>query len=151
MAYAHFPINCIPDDDAKGLRIANFLGEKHTREVKMLEGVTVSLSSVKDELVLDGIDIQNVSQSGTCNRHFFQTLFAHGHPSGVYPHFVPCQEQGYSKVLGRHLCFGEDEHRNGVLSRWMGCLASLMIFLLFSHYYTFLHLHAEMSSMLFIL
>lgn len=35
------------------------------RHVKMLEGVTVSESKAqKDELILEGNDVQNVSQSG---------------------------------------------------------------------------------------
>jgi large subunit ribosomal protein L9e len=36
------------------------------RNVKMLEGVTIAESKAqKDELILEGTDIQNVSQSGT--------------------------------------------------------------------------------------
>lgn len=82
--YAHFPINCIIQDDGAALEIRNFLGEKvrlHclrlqnannlmslaqiVRNVKMLEGVTVSESKAqKDELILEGTDVQNVSQSG---------------------------------------------------------------------------------------
>jgi len=62
--YAHFPINCIIQDDGHALEIRNFLGEKIVRNVKMLDGVTVSESkSQKDELILEGSDIQNVSQS----------------------------------------------------------------------------------------
>lgn len=37
-----------------------------TRRIDMLPGVTISLSEAqKDELVLVGNDVQNVSQSGT--------------------------------------------------------------------------------------
>ncbi|CDO71285.1 hypothetical protein BN946_scf184908.g42 [Trametes cinnabarina] len=62
--YAHFPINCIIQDGGRGVEIRNFLGEKIVRHVQMLEGVTVSESKAqKDELILEGIDIQNVSQS----------------------------------------------------------------------------------------
>lgn len=43
---------------------SNFLGEKIIRRVKMLEGVTVETSvNVKDELVLTGNSLENVSQS----------------------------------------------------------------------------------------
>jgi large subunit ribosomal protein L9e len=64
--YAHFPINVIIDDDAKAVEIRNFLGQKVSFRVKMLEGVTVSSSSSqKDELVLTGNDLEAVSQSGT--------------------------------------------------------------------------------------
>ncbi|RPD67229.1 60S ribosomal protein L9 [Lentinus tigrinus ALCF2SS1-7] len=62
--YAHFPINCIIQDSGAALEIRNFLGEKIVRHVAMLEGVTVSESKAqKDELILEGIDVQNVSQS----------------------------------------------------------------------------------------
>ncbi|KAG8732769.1 hypothetical protein FRC11_011076 [Ceratobasidium sp. 423] len=62
--YAHFPINCIIQDSGKKVEIRNFLGEKLVRHVDMLEGVTISESKAqKDELILEGNDIQNVSQS----------------------------------------------------------------------------------------
>ncbi|KZS97662.1 60S ribosomal protein L9 [Sistotremastrum niveocremeum HHB9708] len=62
--YAHFPINCIIQDDGRALEIRNFLGEKLVRHVAMLDGVTVSESKAqKDELILEGNDVQNVSQS----------------------------------------------------------------------------------------
>ncbi|KAI0719621.1 60S ribosomal protein L9 [Cerioporus squamosus] len=62
--YAHFPINCIIQENGHALEIRNFLGEKIVRHVTMLEGVTVSESKAqKDELILEGIDVQNVSQS----------------------------------------------------------------------------------------
>jgi len=64
LAYAHFPINALPSDDATSLTIRNFLGEKLVREVKMLPGVTVAESkALKDELLISGNDIENVSQS----------------------------------------------------------------------------------------
>jgi len=62
--YAHFPINCIIQDGGSSLEIRNFLGEKIVRNVKMLEGVTIYESKAqKDELILEGTDVQNVSQS----------------------------------------------------------------------------------------
>ncbi|EKM80142.1 hypothetical protein AGABI1DRAFT_113349 [Agaricus bisporus var. burnettii JB137-S8] len=62
--YAHFPINCIIQDDGKSLEIRNFLGEKTVRHVNMLNGVIVSESKTqKDELILEGNDVDNVSQS----------------------------------------------------------------------------------------
>ncbi|KDQ64607.1 hypothetical protein JAAARDRAFT_28246 [Jaapia argillacea MUCL 33604] len=62
--YAHFPINCIIQESGAAVEIRNFLGEKTVRHVKMLEGVTVSESKAqKDELILEGNDVQNVSQS----------------------------------------------------------------------------------------
>jgi len=62
--YAHFPINCIIQDSGRALEIRNFLGEKIVRHVNMLDGVTVAESTAqKDEIILTGNDIQNVSQS----------------------------------------------------------------------------------------
>ncbi|KAJ8519362.1 hypothetical protein ONZ45_g3658 [Pleurotus djamor] len=62
--YAHFPINCIIQDSGKAVEIRNFLGEKAVRHVNMLDGVVISESkNQKDELILEGNDIDNVSQS----------------------------------------------------------------------------------------
>jgi len=62
--YAHFPINCIIQDSGSKVEIRNFLGEKAVRHVNMLSGVTITESAVqKDELVLEGNDIDMVSQS----------------------------------------------------------------------------------------
>ena len=65
--YAHFPINIIIQDGGKAIEIRNFLGEKAVRNVDMLKGVTITESKAqKDELILEGNDVQNVSQSGMC-------------------------------------------------------------------------------------
>ena len=62
--YAHFPINAAISNGNKAIEIRNFLGEKKVRKVDMLEGVTILRSEkVKDELVLDGNDIELVSRS----------------------------------------------------------------------------------------
>ncbi|ORX44600.1 ribosomal protein L6 [Hesseltinella vesiculosa] len=62
--YAHFPINCIIQDGGEAVEIRNFLGQKVVFNVKMREGVKVEISaSQKDELVLTGNDLDNVSQS----------------------------------------------------------------------------------------
>jgi len=64
LVYAHFPINCIIGDGGRSVEIRNFLGEKIVRNVAMLEGVVISEStSQKDELILQGNDVNNVSQS----------------------------------------------------------------------------------------
>lgn len=61
--YAHFPIN-VNFLDGNVVEIRNFLGEKVVRKVPMLEGVTVDHSkNQKDELVLEGNSLENVSQS----------------------------------------------------------------------------------------
>ncbi|KAL4579322.1 hypothetical protein LXL04_015463 [Taraxacum kok-saghyz] len=62
--YAHFPINASISNTNKAIEIRNFLGEKKVRKVDMLDGVTVVRSEkVKDELILDGNDIELVSRS----------------------------------------------------------------------------------------
>uniref|UniRef100_H2Z0C1 Large ribosomal subunit protein uL6 n=1 Tax=Ciona savignyi TaxID=51511 RepID=H2Z0C1_CIOSA len=61
--YAHFPINCNITDEGKKIEIRNFLGEKFVRRVDMRAGVTVVLLQQKDELILDGNDIELVSLS----------------------------------------------------------------------------------------
>lgn len=62
-AYAHFPINLSIVDNKKTIEIRNFVGEKIVRRVPMLDGVTVDVTDQKDEIVLRGADLQNVSQS----------------------------------------------------------------------------------------
>jgi large subunit ribosomal protein L9e len=64
LVYAHFPINLNIVDDGKLVEIRNFLGEKIVRRVPMLDGVTIAISTAaKDEIILVGNDIDNVSQS----------------------------------------------------------------------------------------
>jgi large subunit ribosomal protein L9e len=64
LVYAHFPINVNIEDKGTRVQIRNFLGEKRVRDVKMLPGVTIKRSdTVKDELILHGNDIENVSRS----------------------------------------------------------------------------------------
>ncbi|VVB11814.1 unnamed protein product [Arabis nemorensis] len=62
--YAHFPINASIGGDGRSIEIRNFLGEKKVRKVDLLDGVTIVRSEkVKDEIVLDGNDIELVSRS----------------------------------------------------------------------------------------
>jgi len=64
LVYAHFPINVNVIEDGTTVEIRNFLGEKVIRRVPMLEGVKIEHSTAqKDELILTGNDIENVSQS----------------------------------------------------------------------------------------
>lgn len=62
--YAHFPINCVTSENNSLIEIRNFLGEKYIRRVKMSPGVTVTNSKQKDELIVEGNDIEKVSRSG---------------------------------------------------------------------------------------
>lgn len=62
--YAHFPINCVTSENNTLIEIRNFLGEKYIRRVKMAPGVTVVNSTKqKDELIIEGNDIESVSGS----------------------------------------------------------------------------------------
>ncbi|PNH02477.1 60S ribosomal protein L9 [Tetrabaena socialis] len=64
LVYAHFPININIENQGKKVEVRNFLGEKRVRTVEMLDGVKIVRSEgVKDELVLSGNDIDNVSRS----------------------------------------------------------------------------------------
>eukprot|EP00754_Rhynchopus_humris_P004405 Rhum_TRINITY_DN12246_c0_g1::Rhum_TRINITY_DN12246_c0_g1_i1::g.50783::m.50783/K02940/RP-L9e, RPL9; large subunit ribosomal protein L9e len=63
-AYAHFPVGVTVENGA--IEIRNFLGEKRMRVVQLPEGVTASrteASVMKDELVLEGNCINEVSQT----------------------------------------------------------------------------------------
>ncbi|KAL0223229.1 hypothetical protein P9112_002619 [Eukaryota sp. TZLM1-RC] len=62
-AYAHFPISIVIADDNKSLEVKNFIGERYTRVCKMLDGVTCHRSENKDEIYLQGNDLENVSLS----------------------------------------------------------------------------------------
>ncbi|CAH8846676.1 unnamed protein product [Trichobilharzia szidati] len=60
--YAHFPINMITVADGKKLEIRNFLGEKANKYVPMDSGVKVSPTGVKDEIQVEGNDIEKVAR-----------------------------------------------------------------------------------------
>jgi large subunit ribosomal protein L9e len=63
--YAHFPINCVTSEGGSVIEVRNFLGEKFIRKVRMAPGVTVVNSTKqKDELILEGNSIEDVSRSG---------------------------------------------------------------------------------------
>lgn len=65
--YAHFPINCVTTENNSVIEVRNFLGEKYIRRVKMAPGVTVTNSTKqKDELIVEGNSIEDVSRSGEC-------------------------------------------------------------------------------------
>ncbi|XP_060083529.1 large ribosomal subunit protein uL6-like [Ylistrum balloti] len=62
--YAHFPINIAILEGGTAVEVRNFLGEKYTRRVNMLPGVTFSTSpTMKDEFFIQGNDIELVSRS----------------------------------------------------------------------------------------
>eukprot|EP00351_Strombidinopsis_sp_SopsisLIS2011_P006117 CAMPEP_0116882364 /NCGR_PEP_ID=MMETSP0463-20121206/14576_1 /TAXON_ID=181622 /ORGANISM="Strombidinopsis sp, Strain SopsisLIS2011" /LENGTH=135 /DNA_ID=CAMNT_0004535435 /DNA_START=66 /DNA_END=470 /DNA_ORIENTATION=+ len=64
--YAHFPINVSTStvDGKEIVEIRNFLGEKQTRRIALLDGVNyVRTADVKDQIEISGIDISKVSLS----------------------------------------------------------------------------------------
>merc|ERR1711998_427915 len=61
--YAHFPININIINDNTHVEVHNFLGEKFIRRVNLLPGVTCKSTGAKDEYMLEGSDIENVSRS----------------------------------------------------------------------------------------
>merc|ERR1712029_929791 len=61
--YAHFPINCAISENKSLVEVRNFLGEKFVRKVRMHPGVEYKNSGQKDELVVEGNDLEAVSQS----------------------------------------------------------------------------------------
>eukprot|EP01066_Platyproteum_vivax_P007713 Platyproteum_vivax@DN3083_c0_g1_i3.p1 len=64
LVYSHFPININVVNDGKTVEIRNFLGEKIVRSIQMLNEVKIIKdSTVKDQLVLQGVDIELVSRS----------------------------------------------------------------------------------------
>merc|ERR1712221_6624 len=60
--YAHFPININIETGGKLVEVRNFVGENVLRSVKMRDGV-VCRQGAKDELILEGNDLELVSQS----------------------------------------------------------------------------------------
>jgi large subunit ribosomal protein L9e len=61
--YAHFPINVGVEKQGTLVEVRNFLGEKRIRKVTMRADTKATISKVKDELILEGNDIEAVSQT----------------------------------------------------------------------------------------
>ena len=61
--YAHFPMELEPQKNGTSVSITNFLGERISRKVPMLPGVTVAKTDKQYEIVLTGNDLEKVSQS----------------------------------------------------------------------------------------
>ena len=59
IVYSHFPMNVKVQGNE--VVIDNFLGERHPRKAKILEGVDVDIKG--QEVSITGIDIENVSQT----------------------------------------------------------------------------------------
>merc|ERR1712121_610177 len=61
--YAHFPINIAIQDNGQTVEVRNFLGEKYVRRVTMSKGVQCVQTGQKDEIAVEGNDLELVSQS----------------------------------------------------------------------------------------
>lgn len=61
--YKHFPITILIEDSGKTVKIKNFLGSKCDRVIKMRGSSIAKLSNEKDYLLIEGPNIQAVSQS----------------------------------------------------------------------------------------
>lgn len=62
-AYVHFPIAFDVLDNGKTLVVKNFLGEKTARVFKMRGDSLVKIGTDKDTVVIEGTNIEDVSQS----------------------------------------------------------------------------------------
>lgn len=63
LVYSHFPINLSVSDDKTHLEIRNFLGEKLIRYVDMKAGCKIDVTGEKDELKVEGNDLEMVTLS----------------------------------------------------------------------------------------
>lgn len=141
--YAHFPINVNIDKNSETdqyeVEIRNFIGEKLVRRVVMRSGVDVKVSTAqKDELVLEGNSLEDVSQSAAdiqqvCkvrNKDIRKVCFATG--SLVSRGETSSPESAHvadnSLVLGRYVRVGEGQHCRGRLNgmKWMSTVSLLL-------------------------
>jgi len=61
--YAHYPVNVNISEDGKTFEVRNFIGQRVVLRTVMLDGVLVERSNNKDEIILRGNDIENVTTS----------------------------------------------------------------------------------------
>jgi len=65
LIYAHFPINVAVVNNNATLEIRNYIGQKDLRIVDMWKGVRIIEPGTKDELWIEGNDIEAVSHSAS--------------------------------------------------------------------------------------
>lgn len=64
--YKHFPITIVVENEGKTVVIKNFLGSKCDKVVQMQGSAVAKLSNEKDYFLIEGNNIQSVSQSAAC-------------------------------------------------------------------------------------
>ncbi len=84
MVFAHFPIILNISNGGKTIEIRNFIGirfqiysigEKHNKKIELLPGCKVRKSeSPKDQIEVEGIDLENVSLSCTIKIVIFRCI-----------------------------------------------------------------------------
>jgi len=70
LVYAHFPINATVTNGGRGIELRNYIGQKETRRLTVTEGVKILEPGHKDEIWLEGNDIEDVSHSAA---HIWQS------------------------------------------------------------------------------
>ncbi|OAG29051.1 large subunit ribosomal protein L9e [Nematocida displodere] len=61
--YKHFPITIVIENEGKRVVIKNFLGNKSDQVVDMIGGTVAKLGGEKDHFLIEGTNVQHVSQS----------------------------------------------------------------------------------------
>ena len=59
--FSHFPIQGKCEDDQSGFSFTHFMGQKERKSVKAPEGVKIYNSDQKDEIIIEGNDLEAVS------------------------------------------------------------------------------------------
>jgi len=67
LVHAHFPITVKVKEDKRVLLIENFTGEKSPRKVELLGNVSVKIA--QDEITVEGMNLQDVSQTAANIEH----------------------------------------------------------------------------------
>ena len=84
MKTAYMPININTScRRQKRVEVRNFLLEKHLRVVRMLDGVSCEHTGIKDEIQMEGNDLEKVSLSAALIHHAVS----------------PCQTEGHTRIL----------------------------------------------------
>ncbi len=70
-AYKHFSINMSVEENGKVIVVKNFLGEAAVRKFKVFGETKAYIGENKDILVVEGINLEHVSQSAAQVNNFF--------------------------------------------------------------------------------